>query len=146
PLPRSPHHLSAPDVYQSRVGRPRTVGRTEFHRVAAPRLRRGVNGGQHHFVPAHEETGRGLRQGRARRLPRHECSTKSSYGCGPSRIERSKGDEQLMASKIAFFPVGNGDMTLIQLESGRTILIDVNIRAAADDPEDSTPDVAKMLR
>jgi hypothetical protein len=51
-----------------------------------------------------------------------------------------------MASKIAFFPVGNGDMTLIQLESGRTILIDANIRAAADDPEDSTPDVARMLR
>lgn len=51
-----------------------------------------------------------------------------------------------MAAKIAFFPVGNGDMTLIQLESGRTILIDVNIRAAADDPEDPTPDVAKMLR
>lgn len=51
-----------------------------------------------------------------------------------------------MVSKISFFPIGNGDMTLIQLESGRTILIDVNIRAAADDPEDSTPDVAKMLR
>ena len=51
-----------------------------------------------------------------------------------------------MATKIAFFPVGNGDMTLIQLESGRTILIDVNIRAAADDPEDPTPDVAKILR
>ncbi|HWO93130.1 MAG TPA: metallohydrolase [Dehalococcoidia bacterium] len=51
-----------------------------------------------------------------------------------------------MAARISFFPVGNGDMTLIQLESGRTILIDLNIRAAADDPEDSTPDVAKMLR
>lgn len=51
-----------------------------------------------------------------------------------------------MAAKIAFFPVGNGDMTLIQLESGRTILIDVNIRAAADDQEDPTPDVAKILR
>jgi hypothetical protein len=51
-----------------------------------------------------------------------------------------------MAARISFFPVGNGDMTLIQLESGRTILIDVNIRAAADDPEDSRPDVAKMLR
>jgi hypothetical protein len=51
-----------------------------------------------------------------------------------------------MAAKIAFFPVGNGDMTLIQLESGRKILVDVNIRAAADDPEDTTPDVAKVLR
>jgi hypothetical protein len=37
-------------------------------------------------------------------------------------------------------------MTLILLESGRTILIDVKIRAAADDPDDDTPDVAKLLR
>jgi hypothetical protein len=51
-----------------------------------------------------------------------------------------------MAATVAFFPVGNGDMTLIELESGRKILIDVNIRAAADDPDDETPDVAKMLR
>ena len=51
-----------------------------------------------------------------------------------------------MAAQIAFFPVGNGDMTLIQLESGRKILVDINIRAAADDPDDTTPDVAKMLR
>ena len=51
-----------------------------------------------------------------------------------------------MPAKITFFPVDNGDMTLLQLESGRTILIDVNIRAAADDPDDDTPDVAKMLR
>lgn len=51
-----------------------------------------------------------------------------------------------MAAKITFFPVGNGDMTFIELESGRTILIDVNIRAAADDPDDDTPDVASMLR
>jgi hypothetical protein len=50
-----------------------------------------------------------------------------------------------MVAKIAFFPVGNGDMTLIQLESGRKILIDINIRAAADDPDDATPDAAKML-
>lgn len=34
---------------------------------------------------------------------------------------------------ITFFPVDNGDMTLIQLESGRTILIDVNIRDAGQD-------------
>lgn len=51
-----------------------------------------------------------------------------------------------MVAKITFFPVGNGDMTLIELESGRTVLIDVNIRAAADDEDDDTPDVAKMLR
>jgi hypothetical protein len=51
-----------------------------------------------------------------------------------------------MTAKIEFFPVGNGDMTLIQLESGRKILVDINIRAAADDPDDATPDVGKMLR
>lgn len=53
-----------------------------------------------------------------------------------------------MAAKITFFPVGNGDMTLITLgdSSGTTILIDCNIREAADDPEDKTRDVAKDLR
>ena len=51
-----------------------------------------------------------------------------------------------MIAKLNFFPVDNGDMTLIELESGKTILIDVNIRGAADDSNDSTPDVARMLR
>jgi hypothetical protein len=51
-----------------------------------------------------------------------------------------------MASKITLFPVGNGDMTLIETDSGRKILIDLNIRAAADDPDDDTPDVASILR
>ena len=51
-----------------------------------------------------------------------------------------------MTSKITLFPVGNGDMTLIETESKRKILIDMNIRAAADDPDDETPDVAEMLR
>ena len=51
-----------------------------------------------------------------------------------------------MTCTLSFFPVGNGDMTLIELESGRKILIDLNIRSAADDPDDETPDVAEMLR
>ena len=51
-----------------------------------------------------------------------------------------------MAATISFFPVGNGDMTLIATESGRKILIDMNIRLAADDPDDETPDVASLLR
>lgn len=51
-----------------------------------------------------------------------------------------------MVAKITFFPVGNGDMTLLELESGRTVLIDINIRAAADDPDDDTLDVAQKLR
>ncbi len=53
-----------------------------------------------------------------------------------------------MATTITFFPVDNGDMTLICLgdKSGKTILIDCNIRAAADDPDDNTRDVATDLR
>lgn len=54
-----------------------------------------------------------------------------------------------MAAKITFFPVGNGDMTLITLNDPEetTILIDVNIRSAADDEEnDDCPDVAKEIR
>lgn len=44
--------------------------------------------------------------------------------------------------EITFFPVGNGDMTLIKLSSGRTILIDINIRQ----PGDGVRDVLKDLR
>ncbi|BAY84373.1 hypothetical protein NIES267_38690 [Calothrix parasitica NIES-267] len=51
-----------------------------------------------------------------------------------------------MVATLNFFPVDNGDMTLIELESGKTILIDVNIRGAADDSNNPTPDVARMLR
>ena len=51
-----------------------------------------------------------------------------------------------MAPTVTFFPVGNGDMTLIELESGRKILVDVNVRAAADDPDDDTFDVMSALR
>jgi hypothetical protein len=51
-----------------------------------------------------------------------------------------------MAATISFFPVGNGDMTLIELESGLKIVIDVNIRVDADNSDKDTPDVAKDLR
>ncbi|MBV9828300.1 MAG: metallohydrolase [Alphaproteobacteria bacterium] len=51
-----------------------------------------------------------------------------------------------MVARISVFVVGNGDMALIELESGRKILIDTNIRSAADDPDDDTPDVAAELR
>lgn len=52
-----------------------------------------------------------------------------------------------MTASIEFFPVGNGDMTLIRLASGRTILIDINIRNDADNEnKDDYPDVAKMLK
>ncbi len=47
---------------------------------------------------------------------------------------------------LAFLPVGNGDMTLIKTESGRKLLLDLNIRADADNLDDDTPDVAEMLR
>jgi hypothetical protein len=53
-----------------------------------------------------------------------------------------------MSASITFFPVSNGDMTLLKLDNGQTILIDVNIRAAADDDDDDdeTPNVAKDLK
>ncbi len=53
-----------------------------------------------------------------------------------------------MSAKVTFFPVANGDMTLITLsdKDETTILIDVNIRCAADDPEDDSCDAANELR
>ena len=51
-----------------------------------------------------------------------------------------------MTGRISFFRVGNGDMTLLRPESGAKILLDCNIRAAADDPDDVTPDVGRALR
>jgi hypothetical protein len=53
-----------------------------------------------------------------------------------------------MGTSITFFPVDNGDMTLICLgdKTGTAILIDCNIRAAADDPNDKTRDVTHDLR
>ncbi|MBI5641179.1 MAG: metallohydrolase [Nitrospirae bacterium] len=53
-----------------------------------------------------------------------------------------------MTANITFFPVGNGDMTLVKLgDSDETaILIDINIRNAADDDDDDACDVAAELR
>ena len=57
-----------------------------------------------------------------------------------------KMENEAMTATLSFFPVGNGDMTLVKTEEGHKILIDMNIRAAADDPDDDTPDVAAKLR
>lgn len=53
-----------------------------------------------------------------------------------------------MDANITFFPVGCGDMTLVRLadESTTSILVDIHIRQAADDPSDPTCDVAAELR
>lgn len=51
-----------------------------------------------------------------------------------------------MAASITFFPVGNGDMTLVELENGQRILIDIHVRAIADDESDDAPDVMSQLR
>lgn len=51
-----------------------------------------------------------------------------------------------MAAKSTHFQVDNGDMTLIEFASGRRLLVDCKIRAAADDPDDDTPDVATQLK
>jgi hypothetical protein len=51
-----------------------------------------------------------------------------------------------MPVRTVHFRVGNGDMMLVELESGRKLLVDINIRSAADDPDDDTSDVANQLR
>lgn len=51
-----------------------------------------------------------------------------------------------MAAKIEFFPVDNGDMTLLTLESGKRILIDIHIRNNEVDSEEAYPEVGDMLR
>ncbi|MCF7967000.1 MAG: hypothetical protein K9L79_15910 [Methylobacter tundripaludum] len=54
-----------------------------------------------------------------------------------------------MSTKITFFPVGNGDMTLIELDDAKQtkILIDMNIRESADDTANEDYfDVASELR
>lgn len=52
-----------------------------------------------------------------------------------------------MTASITFFPVSNGDMTLVCFDNGQNLLIDINIRAAADDEDDDhTPNVAEDLR
>lgn len=51
-----------------------------------------------------------------------------------------------MSAKTTHFQVGNGDMTLVVLDSGRRILIDCKIGLSADDPNEDTPDVGSQLR
>jgi hypothetical protein len=53
-----------------------------------------------------------------------------------------------MTATITFHPVGCGDMTLIQLadDNQTTVLVDINIRQDADDPDGEFRDVAKDLR
>ena len=51
-----------------------------------------------------------------------------------------------MTATTTHYKVDNGDMALIVLESGRRLLVDIKIRAAADDRDDDTPDVGAQLR
>lgn len=53
-----------------------------------------------------------------------------------------------MAGKVTFFPVGNGDMTLIKLDDERrtTILIDMNIRASSEGDDEAQCYVNAELR
>lgn len=51
-----------------------------------------------------------------------------------------------MPTRTSHFRVDNGDMSLIELESGRCILVDIKIREAADDLDDDAPDVGQQLR
>ena len=49
-------------------------------------------------------------------------------------------------AKTYHFRVDNGDMALVETDEGRRVLIDINIRGAADNEDDDTPDVALQLR
>ena len=51
-----------------------------------------------------------------------------------------------MTASITFFPVGNGDMTLVTFDNDQKLLIDLHVRKAADDDDDDTPDVMADLR
>lgn len=53
-----------------------------------------------------------------------------------------------MPTTITFFPVDNGDMALIKFGDvdATTLLIDINIRQDAEDPDGVSRDVAKDLR
>ena len=51
-----------------------------------------------------------------------------------------------MTASITFFPVGNGDMTLITFDNDQKLLVDLHARKAADDDDDDTPDVMTDLR
>ena len=51
-----------------------------------------------------------------------------------------------MTASITFFPVCNGDMTLVTFDNGQTLLIDMHVRKAADDVDDETPDVMAQLK
>lgn len=52
-----------------------------------------------------------------------------------------------MPSSLTIFPVDNGDMALIELSNKQNVLIDINIRTAADNPDnDEYYDVAGDLK
>ena len=51
-----------------------------------------------------------------------------------------------MTAAITFFPVCNGDMTLVQFDNDQKLQTDIHVRAAADDPDNDTPDVMAQLR
>lgn len=51
-----------------------------------------------------------------------------------------------MTASITFFPVGNGDMTLIKFDNDQKLLVDLHVRKAADDDGDDTADVMTELR
>lgn len=51
-----------------------------------------------------------------------------------------------MVAKLCYFAVDNGDMTLVEFESGKKLLIDVNARKKGEDPDDKSADVIAQLK
>jgi hypothetical protein len=57
-----------------------------------------------------------------------------------------KAERYEMTASITFFPVANGDMTLVTFDNDQKLLIDLHVRQAADCDDDDTPDVMSLLR
>ena len=51
-----------------------------------------------------------------------------------------------MPSTVTFFPVDNGDMTLVKLSDKKTILVDINLRESAEEEDNPAFDAVKGLR
>ena len=70
-----------------------------------------------------------LREGKM--VPSHMCPATTVHELVGEIRRKVKGD--YMANYMTFFPVGNGDMTLIQTKTNKYIMIDCNIRNAEND-------------
>lgn len=97
------------------------------------------------FLPYFSDSSKSVTDPLAARPLAHKRLECQCFAGSPDRKFQHK-DFPLMTARISFFPVGCGDMALVRTDAGRFILIDVNIRQAADNADDDTPDVARQLK